>query len=79
MHVFLAIYARANTGEVVFHGRTFPIARMDWVTLLMDAAPVEDSACRTLLFVHLPNCPGDETYSCLGAPQGRTRPSAVEP
>jgi hypothetical protein len=66
--VFLATYARQNSGPVVFHLRRSPASDQDLVTISLDAAEVEDNAYRSFTFPPLADSAGQSYYFFLEAP-----------
>jgi len=69
--VFLATYARRNTGEVVFHLRRRPDDQADLVTIPFDAANVADNAYRSFTFPPLQDSAGQRYYFFFEAPHAQ--------
>ncbi|MBS1252792.1 MAG: hypothetical protein MAG451_01834 [Anaerolineales bacterium] len=60
--VFLATYARTNSGPVAFHLRESPDAGHDLATVTFNAADIEDNAYRTFTFPPLSNSQAQSYY-----------------
>lgn len=69
--VFLATYARQNTGAVIFHLRRSPTDDQDLVTIPFDAAEVVDGAYRSFTFPPLLDSAGESYYFFLEAPHAQ--------
>ncbi|MFQ5855610.1 MAG: DUF6541 family protein [Anaerolineae bacterium] len=69
--VFLATYARDNTGPVTFHLRESPAAGQDLVTIQFDARDVQDNAYQTFTFPPQRNSQNRSYFFFLEAPAAK--------
>lgn len=66
--VLLATYARQNTQPVAFHLRESPQSTTDLVTIIFNAADVQDNAYRSFTFTPIPNSAGRSYYFFFNSP-----------
>lgn len=68
VELYLATYARPNTGPLIFRLRN-PSSATDLVTVVLDIAQIKDQTYQAFEFAPLDNLPGQSLYFFLEAPQ----------